>query len=426
MGGRRQASGAAATADGKPRLFYGWVLVIMLGITQTITWGIVYYGFTVLLPVLEAEQGWSRGVQSGAFSLAILLSGMGAAPVGRWLDTRGPRVLMTAGSVAATVLLLALSQVTTLFQFYVVWALLGITMSAVLYEPAFAVVTAWFEKKRTRAITSVTLMAGLASTIFMPIESWLVELFGWRTALVVFAGFLALTTIPAHALLLRRRPEDIGLHVDGEPHPAAEPARSAEPHPAAAAKRPPVSVSEAIKEPAFRWLAVAFSLAALVNIAVGVHLVAYLQDRAFDPTFAATATGMVGAMQVAGRIVLMALGERVSFRVTASVVLGIQPISILVLLLVPGLAGVWLFIFLFGMMKGALTLMRPAVVVHLYGRERYATMAGALAAFVLAATALAPISAGVAYDLLHSYDPLFWAFVVLAAVPAGAVLLARR
>ena len=407
-------------------LFYGWVLVIMLGITQTITWGILYYGFTVMLPVLEAEQGWSRGQMSGAFSLAILLSGIFAAPVGRWLDERGPRLLMTAGSISATLLLLALSQVTSLAQFYVVWALIGVTMSAVLYEPAFAVVTAWFERKRTRAITSVTLMAGLASTIFMPIESWLIELQGWRMALVTLAGFLALTTIPAHALLLRRRPADLGLHVDGEPPAAGSSSGPAAGPRAAAGKRPPVSVAAALREPAFRWLAVAFSLATVTNIAIGVHLVAYLQDRAFDATFAATATGMVGAMQVAGRIVLMVLGARVSFRVTSAIVLGIQPISILVLLLAPGVAGVFAFIFLFGMMKGALTLMRPAVVVHLYGRERYATMAGALAAFVMGATALAPISAGAAYDLLHSYDPLFWTFVALSAVPVGAVLLARR
>ena len=77
-------------------------------------------------------------------------------------------------------------------------------------------------------------------------------------------------------------------------------------------------------------------------------------------------------------------------------------------------------------MKGALTLIRPSLVVELYGRARYATIAGALAAFVIGATALAPISAGVAYDLLHSYDPLFWAFVALSAIPVGAVLLARR
>ena len=403
-------------------LFYGWWLVVMLGITQTITWGILYYGFTVFLPVLEADRGWTRGQQSGAFSIAMLLSGLCAAPVGRWLDDRGPRLIMTAGSVAATLLLLALSQVSTLIEFYVVWALIGVVMSTVLYEPAFAVVTAWFERRRTQALTAVTLMAGFASTIFMPIEAWLIELQGWRGSLVTLAAFLALTTILPHALLLRRHPEDVGLHVDGDPPPTS-PDETSRP---ASAKRPPVSVAAAIREPAFRWLAVAFSLSTVVNIAVGVHLVAYLQDRAFEPTVAATATGMVGAMQVAGRIILSLLGDRARPLITSSIVLAIQPLSILVLLLVPGVVGVWAFIVLFGTMKGALTLIRPSLVVELYGRARYATMAGALAAFVIAGTALAPISAGAAYDLFHSYDPLFWAFVALSAVPVGAVLLARR
>ncbi len=399
-------------------IYYGWVLVVILGITQTITWGILYYGFTVLLPSLETDLGWSRGQMSGAFSVGMLLSGVCAAPVGRWLDARGPRVLMTAGSVAATILLVAWSQVTTLIEFYVLWALIGITMSAVLYEPAFAVVTAWFERRRGRALTAVTLMAGFASTIFMPIESWLVELQGWRMALLTLAGFLALTTIPAHALLLRRRPEDLGLHVDGDPAPTGHQATSR--HPA------PASVGEALREPAFRWLALAFSLSTVANIAVGVHMVAYFQDRGFDLTLAATATGLVGAMQVLGRIVLGLVGERVPLRVVAAIVLGLQPVAILVLLVTPGVIGVFAFIALFGAAKGGLTLIRPAFVASLYGRARYASIAGALAAFVMGATALAPISAGVAYDLLHSYDPLFWAFVVLSAVPAGAVLLARR
>ena len=107
-------------------------------------------------------------------------------------------------------------------------------------------------------------------------------------------------------------------------------------------------------------------------------------------------------------------------------VLAIQPVSIVVLLLFPSVAGVFAFIFLFGTMKGALTLIRPSVVVALYGRARYATMAGALAAFVMGATALAPISAGAAFDVMHSYVPLLWVFVVLSALPVPAVLLARR
>jgi MFS family permease len=403
----------------KPRqqLYYGWVIVLTLGITQTITWGILYYGFAVFMPVLEAEFGWSRGAMSGAFALATLLSGVFAAPVGYWLDTRGPRLLMSAGSVVAVVLLLAWSQVADLVQFYLLWALIGITMATVLYEPAFAVVNAWFERQRTRAITAVTLMAGFASTIFMPIEAWLIELQGWRLALVSLAGFLALTTILPHALVLRRRPEDVGLHLDGQPGPVHQSGQAARP--------PSLSVAAAVREGSFRWLVVAFSLSTLVAFAVHIHLVAYLQDRGFDAAFAATAAGLVGAMQVLGRIILGLVGQRAPTRVTAAVALGIQPLSIVILLLVPGTLGVFAFIALFGAAKGSLSLIRPSYVAELYGRERYATIAGLLAAFVTAANALAPLSAGVAHDLLGTYAPIFWAFVVLSIVPVGAVLLAR-
>jgi len=322
------------------------------------------------------------------------------------------------GSIAAVCLMVAWSQVTTLVHFYILWAVIGVTMAAVLYEPAFAVVTAWFERKRTRALATVTLMAGLASTIFMPIESWLIELQGWRTALLTLAAFLAVTTILPHALLLRRRPEDLGLHLDGDPTDHATRA--------AAARRPKLSVGAALRQASFRWLAVAFSFHAVTSIAVHVHLIAYLLDRGYDLTVAATASGMVGAMQVLGRILLGLIGNRVSLRTSAAVVLGIKPLGMLALLLIPGQLGLFLFILLFGTSKGASTLVRPAFVADLYGRERYATIAGALAGFVASATALAPISGGVAYDLLGSYDPLFWSFVLLSAISAGVVLLVRQ
>jgi MFS family permease len=399
------------------KIYYGWVLVATLGITETISWGIVYYGFSAFLPVVEREQGWSRGEMSGAFALAVLLSGLFAAPVGRWLDRRGPRLLMTAGSIAAVILLLALSRVSDLPQFYAVWALLGITMSAILYEPAFAVVTAWFERRRTAAITAVTLMAGLASTIFIPLEVWLIEQQGWRSALVSLAAFLALSTVLPHALLLRRRPEDLGLHVDG----ALAPMRHGP-----LARSASISVGQAIRESSFRWLTIAFSTTSLVSYGVHVHLLAYLVDHGSSPAFAAVATGMVGAMQVLGRIMLGLVGDRLPLRVSTALVLGIQPLSLLFLLLLPGAVGIWGFIAIFGAAKGAMTLVRPAYVAHLYGRERYASIAGVLAAFVTVANGLAPFGIGAAHDLLGSYEPLFWAFVGLSVVPCGAILLVRR
>jgi MFS family permease len=398
-------------------VYYGWVIAVMLGVTQTITWGIVYYHFSAFVPAQEADLGWSRGQMSGALSVAMLLSGLAAAPVGYWLDHHGPRLLMTLGSVAAVALLVALAQVTSLLEFYVVWALLGLVMATVLYEPAFVVITAWFERQRTRAMMVVTLMAGLASTIFFPVAAWLIERIGWRPALLALAAFLGVTVIVPYALLLRRRPEDIGQHLDGDsvPHASttARPVRK-------------LSVGEALREPSFRWLALAFSLNSVASIAVYTHLIAYMHDRGFEPTLAASMAGLVGAMQVVGRIILGVLGDRVPLRVNAAVVLGLQPAAFLVLLLVPGLSGIVLFVVLFGASRGAVTLVRPAFVADIYGRERYGTIAGALAAFVTVATAAAPFSGGAAYDLFGAYDPLLWMFAALSALAAGVVLLVRE
>src|SRR5438270_4392935 len=164
---------------------------------------------------MQAELGWSRGDMTGAFSVALLLAGLAAIPVGRWLDRHGPRLLMTLGSIAGSGLVLAWSQVNSIPALYLIWAAIGLTMSATLYDPAFATANKWFAHQRVRALTVITLMAGFASTIFIPLAGVLVQSQGWRQSLVTLAIVLGVGTIAPHGLLLRRRPEDLGLQVDG-------------------------------------------------------------------------------------------------------------------------------------------------------------------------------------------------------------------
>jgi MFS family permease len=203
--------------------------VITLGITETASWGILYYAFTVFVTPMEAELGWSRAAITGAFSLALLVSGAAAVPAGHWLDRHGPRLLMTLGSCAATLLVLAWAAAGDLAAFYLTWAGIGVAMAAVLYEPAFATVAVWFDRRRTQALAVLTLIAALASTIYVPLAAWLVQAQGWRSALVTLALVLGATTIAPHALLLRRRPEDLGLRPDGRP--TADGGRPRAPHP---------------------------------------------------------------------------------------------------------------------------------------------------------------------------------------------------
>jgi MFS family permease len=381
------------------RLYYGWVLVITLGITETISWGILYYAFTVFLAPMETDLGWSRGAMSGALSLALLLAGVAAVPVGRWLDRHGPRLLMTLGSCIASLLVLAWARIGDLASFYLVWAAIGLTMAALLYDPAFATITAWFEHQRLRAITAVTLMAGLASTIFIPLAQVLVSSLGWRQALAVLAAILAIGTILPHALLLRPAPRR--------------------------AAREGVSLGHALRHASFRWVVAAFCLTTLANGAIGVHLVPYLQDRGYDPGFAAATAGLIGAMQVVARLVLAPVGDRASPRVLTALVLTIEPLALVVLLLARETAGVFAFVVLFGAARGATTLVRPVLIAALYGRSEFASIAGVLQMAVSLAQALAPVSVGAAYDALGSYDPILWTLVVLSALAVVAILPAR-
>src|SRR6185295_3729954 len=147
----------------------------------------------------------------------------------------------------------------SLDQLYLIWAAIGLCMGATLYDPAFATASKWFERQRVRALTTITLMAGFASTIFIPLASWLVQAQGWRQSLVTLAIILAVGTIAPHALLLRRRPEDLGLHPDGLPITSHRPAQ----------RTPPgMAVSQALRHPSFGWLVVAFWLSTVCTIAV--------------------------------------------------------------------------------------------------------------------------------------------------------------
>jgi MFS family permease len=198
--------------------------VATLAVTETTSYGVLAYAFGVFLAPMQQDLGWSPTALTGAYTLAIVVSGVAAIPVGRWLDRHGARVLMTAGSAAATLLVLAWAHVTDLATFYGIWVGIGVVMAAVLYEPAFAVIATWFgdRAERTRALLALTVIAGFASVIYVPLAGWLIETRGWRDALMALAVLLVPLTIVPNATLPGRRPKQRQRPPDHEgPIPAA-------------------------------------------------------------------------------------------------------------------------------------------------------------------------------------------------------------
>ncbi len=408
---------SADTARARPGLYYGWVLVLTLSLTETVSWGVLYYAFAVFLTPMQDDLGWSRATLTGGYSLALLISGVAALPAGRWLDRHGPRALMTAGSCAAALLVVAWAAVDSVAAYYLVWAGIGLAMAATLYEPAFVVVATWFRRGRGRALTILTFVAGFASVIFIPLAAWLVGARGWRGALLTLAAILAATTIPLHAALLRRRPEDLGLLPDGG---AAAPVE----RPDAAPAERSVPTREALHGAPFRWLALAFCGAMLAAVAITVHLIPYLIDRGFSPRFAATATGLIGAFALPGRLIFTPLGSVLPRRLVTAAIFLLQTVAFLVLLRAESAAAVLAFVVLFGAGFGAITPARAALVADFYGPANYGSISSVLALCLTAARALAPVGAGLLVTALGSYRPVLWGLVAVSALATVAIALA--
>ena len=151
------------------RPYRGWAIVAALSFTELTSYGVLAYAFAVFVVPMQEELGWSRATISGAYSLAIVVSGIAAVPVGRLLDRHGARVIMSLGSCAAAALVFAWSRVEDLLAFYAIWAGIGVAMAMVLYEPAFAAIASWFREDRDRAVLTLTVVAGFASTVYLPL-----------------------------------------------------------------------------------------------------------------------------------------------------------------------------------------------------------------------------------------------------------------
>ncbi|MDX2403909.1 MFS transporter [Streptomyces microflavus] len=373
--------------------------------TQIISWGIVYYAFPVLNPQITTATGWPAGATTAAFSLGLVVSAIAGIRVGRILDHRGPRAVMTAGSVLGVASLLIVATAPNLPLFTAGWALAGLAMAATFYQPAFAALTRWWAPDHIRALTLVTLAGGLASTVFAPLTAALAEHLTWRHTYLVLAGILALT-IPTHALALR----------------APWPDAPTTPAPGAAPGTEHADVRDVTHSRPFLLLAAAFTLSGFAMYAVLIALVPLLLERGYTTTQAAWALGIGGAGQTLGRTLYATLARRTTATTRTTTLIALGAITTSAFAAVPGpYALIIAMSITAGMVRGNLTLLQATAITDRWGTTHYGHLSGLLTAPAHTATALAPFAGAALAMPLGGYEPLF---LLLTAISLTAALIA--
>jgi MFS family permease len=318
---------------------------------------------------------------------------------------------MSVGSVLGGLTLLLLSRVTQLWQFYLLWAGgLGVAMALTFYSVSFVVVANWFHRRRGRALALLTVLGGLSSPIYIPLSGLLVARMGWRDALVVLGCSALVIALPIHVLVVRRRPEDVGLLPDGE--------RRAEDTEASVSGH---RLRQAVRRHPFWTLMLANALSTAAYSVVLAHVVAYLIGIGYDPVFAAGILGLTGLVSLPGRFVFNFVSDRFGPQPLLALCLALQAVSIAILLAAASGVSLAAFVVVYGSAFGAISPLRASVLADHFGRLAYGSITAVqgLPSGILAA--LAPFLAGVLFDRFGNYV-LTWALTA-AAFALGAVAI---
>ena len=374
----------------------------IFSVTQITSWGILYYAFAVLLQPMAVDTGWSPVFLTAAFSTGLVVSGLCGIVVGHRLDARGPRIIMTAGSVVGVAAVVLVATATSRAMFVTAWVLAGVAMSATLYPPAFAALTRWGGSRRLGALTALTLVAGFASTVFAPLAAWLEISMGWRSTYLILAGVLGVITIPLHWWGLAQPWEPVSHRDSMEVGSARSTIRSAP----------------------FVVLGVVMTIGAFVVYGAIINLVPMLVEQGLTTSEAAIALGVGGAGQVAGRLGYSRLNKWSSAAGRASFVLGLAAASVVFLAVsastfVLALVGSAIA----GVARGLLTLIQATAVTDRWGIEHFGRLSGILGAPVMLAAALAPFGGAALAEVSGGFQE---AFLLLAGLCAAAAVLALR
>jgi len=382
-----------------------WRAVPVLGVTQIIAWGTIYYSPVLMVPLIAAERGWSLTFAMGGFSLCLLTAGAASPYVGRAIDRHGGHVVMAVGALVSACGLAVLAYAAHPAAYLATWMVLGVGLAGSLYDPAFSSLGRIFGSAARRPITVLTLAGGFASTAGWPATHFLLGTIGWRGTYLVYAGLLALVCAPLYVFVLPRtravttvRPAD---------------AASGTPAPLPAHGLP------------FILVAAAFAAYAFVPAALSAHLLAIFGRNGIEPTHVILIGTLFGPAQVAARVSELAFAGNLHPLNLARISVGLL-IAGFALLAIAGFSApaAAAFAVMFGAANGLITIARGAVPLALFGPVGYGGLMGRLSAPWMLMQSVAPLV--LAFVAERTSDPAALALTAAFVIVALACFVAIR
>ena len=420
----------AKLAISEAKIFYGWVIVAVGFLAHIASAFSISSTLSVFLKPLSQDLGISRGVFSLIRSGEILVGAVAAPLVGSLLDRHGGRWLIAAGGLVSGAGFLLLGQARDFWQFAIVrWLLISPGDTLMGSMVVNVSISQWFLRMRGRALALAGMGHGLAKVCMPLLAASLILYVGWRGAWVVFGALTLALVVGPSLLLMRRRPEDMGLLPDGRSTGESDSVAAEQSNKLKSRRRPAEEVTwsraEALRTRAFWLIVTTFGVAHVGVTGLNLHVFSYVSDQGHPAMVAALVMSIIAVMQFSTPMVWGVLAERANVARLIMAKFLIQAFGILLALSDPGVVSLYAGFFLYGIGMGGTSILAEMIWANYFGRISLGRIRGMGSLITSAFSAGGPPFFGLLFDATQSYSLSFSIFIAMLFASAFLSLFLR-
>jgi len=409
------------------RIFYGWRIVAACFILLFCFGGAGFYSFSIFIKPFEEYFGWGRSQIALAGSIFLLMNGAVQPLFGRLCQKMGPRKVLIAGCLTSGVSFLLVTLTKSLWYFYLVYALLSVTLSAITFVPVSSLLSVWFERRRGTAIGLAYIGISAGGLVMSPVIGAIIGRFGWQYTFIMLGILMWVLALPVALFIIRDNPADMGLSPDGDSSFVLLSGDNHKPdgsHKSITGEGWPLR--QALKSGQYWWIVMAFCFVSVGYMGVLQHQVPLISERGIPYTFATFALGMISAMGGLGKFGLGRLTESIPFKWVMVICFSLQIIGLILLLNLHNMTILSFYAIFFGFGMGGVIVLQPLVISRYFGLASFGLLLGICQLFHSIGASTGSFLSGVLYDHFGNYQQALMVFILLYLIAIAAVFLAGK
>ncbi len=409
------------------RIFYGWWIVAACFILLFCFGGAGFYSFSIFIKPFEEYFGWSRSQVALGMSIFFLVNGAAQPILGRFCKTIGPRKIIIAGCITSGVSFFLVSLTKSLWYFYLIYAVLSLTLSAITFVPISSLLSAWFEKRRGSAIGLSYIGISAGGMVLTPAIGAIIPTFGLQYTFIMLGLLMWILALPTAFFLIKDNPSDMGLLPDGDAPMSTlkdEPLKTDKLHKSILDEGWPFV--KAIRSGQFWGIIMTFFLCSVAWSGVLQHQVPLVVEKGIPYTSATIALGLTSALGGLGKFGFGRLTETIPFKWVMVICLGMQTVGLFFLLNLHAMTMLWLYVIIFGFGMGGVIVLQPLAISKYFGLASFGVLLGICQLFHSLGSSLGSFSSGLIYDHFGDYKQALMVFIVIYFLSLATVFLAGR